>query len=259
MLRLLALIVLAYAGLCALLFVQQRGLIYYPQFTRVEAAATNLELRRDDVVLRGWQHGSDRRHALLYFGGNGERVEHAAQELAERLGDHAIYALAYRGYGASEGRPGERALVDDALALYDLVRTKHDGAEIAVLGRSLGSGVAAQVAAARPVSALVLVTPFDSLVALAQSLYPFVPVRWLLRDRYESDRHLQAYAGPILVVRAGRDEVIPAAATDRLLAALPGHQRVLDLPQAGHNDLDLDQRYLETVTEFLGTGPDPSP
>ncbi len=254
-LRVLTLALLAYAGFCALLFFQQRGLIYYPQYTGVAPELTNLELRRDGVTLRGWQHQSQRRHALLYFGGNGERVEYAAAELAERLSDHAVYALAYRGYGASEGRPSEGAMVGDALALYDYVRQRHGDGSIAVLGRSLGGGVGAQVAAGRTVAALVLVTPFDSLVELAQSMYPFVPVRWLLRDRYESIRHLAAYPGAILVVRAGRDEVIPPAATDRLLAGLPASTRVLDLADAGHNDLDADRRYLDTVVEFLGADP----
>lgn len=186
MLRILALAILVYVGLCAVLFVQQRGLIYYPQFTQVEPGQTNLELQREGVVLRGWQHGTGRRHALLYFGGNAERVEFGAAELAQRLPDHAVYALAYRGYGASEGRPSETALVEDAVALYDSVRGLHADGGLAVLGRSLGAGVSAQLAARRPVSALVLVTPFDSLVSMAQSLYPFVPVRWLLRDRYDS-------------------------------------------------------------------------
>ena len=109
---------------------------------------------------------------------------------------------------------------------------------IAVIGRSLGSGVASHVAAQRPVARLVLVTPFDSLADVGQAHYRWLPVRWLVKDRYESARYLAKYHGPVLVIRAGRDQVIPAASTHRLIASLPRRRRSSSCPRPTTNDLD---------------------
>ncbi|WP_312845576.1 alpha/beta hydrolase [Xanthomonas cerealis] len=172
-------------------------------------------------------------------------------QLAPLLPDYSGYLLAYRGYGASDGTPNEAALIGDALALYDHVRAAKPHAEIAVLGRSLGSGVASQLAAWRPLARLVLVTPFDSLAAAAQAHYPWAPVRWLLRDRYDSASALRGYRGSLLVLRAGRDQAIPASSTQRLLDALPQQPKLVALPHAGHDDLNADPRYAQALRAFL--------
>lgn len=242
---------LAYAGVCALLYAMQRSLMYFPQYTRVDAATTDFALERDGVHLRGWVVGRGGRDPILYFGGNAERIELNRDEFAQLFPGRAVYLLAYRGYGASEGSPNETALVEDAVALFDEVRRKRPDQPIAVIGRSLGSGVASALASQRPVARLALVTPFDSMAAVAQSHYRWLPVRWLLRDRYDSAKALRSYSGPILIVRAGRDEVIPAANTDRLIAALPKPPRVVDLATVDHNTLDADARYAQALAEFL--------
>lgn len=249
-LRILRALALAWLALAATLWLAQRWLIYLPQATRIDAARTDLALVRGEVVLRGWQLNPRAGDALIYFGGNAERIELAGPVLAQALPGRTIHMLAYRGYGASDGRPSEAALVDDAVALFDDVRRRQPAAHIAVLGRSLGSGVASALAARRPVDALVLVTPFDSLAAVAGQLLPMLPVRTLLRDRFDSVAALAGFTGPVLVIRAGRDAVIPPERTDALLAALPD-ARVVELADAGHNDIDLDPAYIEAIAGFL--------
>ena len=246
-----AVTVLAYAGVCALLYAMQRSLMYFPQYTRVDAAATDFAIERDGVRLRGWVIGRGGRDPILYFGGNAERIEANHEDFVRLFPGRTVYLLAYRGYGASEGSPNETALVEDAVALFDEVRRRHPDQPIAVIGRSLGSGVASALASQRPVARLALVTPFDSMAAVAQSHYRWLPVRWLLRDRYDSARALRSYAGPILIVRAGRDEVIPAANTDRLIAALPKPPRVIDLGAVNHNGFDIDVAYGPALAEFM--------
>ena len=250
LLALLALL-LGYAGLCALLYFKQRDLIYYPAATAIPAAATDFELVREGVTLRGWRLNPGKARTLIYFGGNAERLDASREEFARLFPDRTIYLLSYRGYGASEGQPSEPDLFGDALALYDDVRAQNRQAAIAVVGRSLGSGVASYVASQRPVERLVLVTPFDSLAEVAQAHYPMFPVRLLMRDRYQSTDYLPLYAGPLLVLRGGRDEVIPPANTDRLLAALKRKPQVVDFPRAGHNDIAQDPAYAETLRDFL--------
>lgn len=240
-----------YLVACALLYFQQRRLVYYPQFTRAEPARTDIALARPGATLRGWVVNPGQRDAVLYLGGNAEAVEANREDLARWLPGHTTYLFAYRGYGASDGVPGEAALLADALAQYDEVVGRHPQGRVSVIGRSLGSGIATHVAAERDVPRLVLVTPFDSLAAVAQAHYPFFPVRWLLQDRYDSARRLPRHHGGLLVLRAGRDAVVPPAHTDRLLAAFRGKARVVDFPGASHDDLSTDPSYWRALQDFL--------
>jgi len=248
---LVALALAAYLGLCALLYLQQRRLIYYPQFTRVAPAQADFAFHRPDAVLRGWVVNPGQQDAVLYFGGNAEALEANRGAFAQWLPTHTVYLLAYRGYGASDGQPSEAALFADALALHDEVARRHPSGRIAIAGRSLGSGVAAYVATERDTTDLVLVTPFDSLTAVAQSHYPVFPVRLLLTDRYDSVARLPRYRGRLLVLRAGRDTVVPPPHTDRLLASFTGQARVVDFPRAGHDDLSTDPAYWPAIRDFL--------
>lgn len=216
-----------YAAVCALMYFQQRKLMYLPQYTRVAAAQTNFQMLQGGVVLRGWQdhpqgHTSAKpaRDAVVYLGGNAERVELALPMLRQWLPESSIYTLAYRGFGASDGTPTEANLVPDATALLAEVQRLHPSGKVVLVGRSLGSGVAAGVAAQRAPSALVLITPFDNMLATVRDHYGWLPVSLLLHDRYPSDERLQHYAGPLLVVRAGLDDLVRPARTAALLQAL---------------------------------------
>lgn len=248
-----------YLLLCGAMYLRQRDLMYFPQVTRVDAGATDFQLERPGVVLRGWRVNPQQRDALLYFGGNAESIEAMREPLARWAPGRTAYLVSYRGYGASDGEPSEAALAADAVHLYDHVQARHPGGTVAVIGRSLGSGVAAHVASQRPVAALVLVTPFDSLAAVAAGHYPWLPVNRLLHDRYDSAQHLRAYRGPVLVVQAEHDAVVPAARTARLVAGLPQRPQVRLLAGVGHN-FDADQPgYGAAVAQFLAHPPTTGP
>jgi len=217
----------------------------------VPAAETDLELRVDGVVLRGWEVNPGRDRALVYYGGNGEGLDWLVPELGARFPGHTSYLVAYRGYGASEGTPSEAVLTSDALTVFDHAATRHPGAPVDVVGRSLGSGVAMQVAVRRPVERLVLVTPFDSLVATAADLFPLLPVRHLINERWDSAAVAESLRARVLVVRAGRDEVVRPPRTDRLLEVLAPDTAVLDLPEAEHATLHEDPAYWPAIEGFL--------
>jgi pimeloyl-ACP methyl ester carboxylesterase len=245
------LLTIVYALGSAWLAFRQSDLIYHPQATRAHPSATDFELDRGDATLRGWRIHPGQRDAIIYFGGNAESIESMAPRLVAWFPRRTSYLLAYRGYGASDGRPGEAVLTRDAVALYDAVRDAHPDGRIALIGRSLGSGIAAHVARERPVDALVLITPFDSLVSVARAHMRWLPVHWLLRERFEAARDLAGYRGRVLIIRAGRDEVVPPASTQALIDALPVPPTVVELHDAGHNTVDDDPRFAQSITAFL--------
>ncbi|WP_242107489.1 alpha/beta hydrolase [Luteimonas aquatica] len=255
MLRFLALLaafaLALYLAACWWVYRHQRSLLYFPQITRADAAATDFALDRGGIVLRGWALDPDGGSPILYFGGNGERIEHNRDSFAQWFPGSSVYLLAYRGYGASDGTPSEAALFADALALYDHVSARHPGQPVRVIGRSLGSGVASYLASQRPVDRLALVTPYDSIEAVAAAHYAWLPVRRLIQDRYASTTYLRGYAGPVLVLRGGRDEVIAPARTDRLIAALPKPPQVVAIADAGHDDISGFPAYGQALARFM--------
>ncbi len=241
--------VATYLAICALLYVQQRNMLYFPQHTKVDAASTNFLLNNDGITLRGWIINPGQSKAIMYFGGNGERIEINRDTFAQWFSKHTIYLLSYRGYGASDGTPEQSALVADAIALYDNVAAQH--VSIAAVGRSLGSGVAMQLAANRDLQKIALITPFDSIDRVAKHYYWYLPVSLLTLDKFESWRVAKTLTIPTLVIRAGNDEVIPAANTAALIAGFNNRPQEIIIEGAGHNDLDLDENYSRSLQLFL--------
>lgn len=233
---LLFVLAIGYAGLCAALYFFQRSLLYFPQPAAVRTPVMAVGQGSDgvEVVASVREHaGPD---AVIYFGGNAEDVSQSLAPLAEAYPAHAIYLLHYRGYGGSGGSPSEAALTHDALTLFDQVHTAHP--RVIVIGRSLGSGVATWLASQRPVAQLVLVTPYDSLQEIAAARFAVFPVRWLLKDRFESGRHVAQVRAPALLMAAEHDEVIPRASTEQLFARFAKGQAELHvLPRTSHNTI----------------------
>lgn len=229
-----------YLALCALLFLMQRQMLYLPQYTRVAAATTDFELVRDGLTLRGWRVNPGQPRALLFFGGNAEEVGYQRERFARWFPGHTIYLLAYRGYGASEGSPSEAALKGDALALYDAVVSEH--AAVDALGRSVGTGVALHVAAQRPLGRLALITPYDSMVAVAGGHYPMFPVSWLLRERFEAAVDAARVHVPTLLLLARQDEIIPPAHGEALARAFP-QPPTLQWLDTDHNTTEMDANF----------------
>lgn len=233
---------LVYAGLCAALFVFQRALLYLPQ-PRALVHAPKFSLPVDGAELIVTSQIEDSPQALIYFGGNAEDVSMSLPDLARAFAGQAVYLLHYRGYGGSTGSPSQAALLADALALYDHVRERHE--QVAVVGRSLGSSVALHLASRRPIDRLVLVTPFDSIEALASRQFPVFPVRWLLQDKYEAWRDAPQVTAPTRVLVAEHDTIVPRARTDALLAHFrPGVAELHVIEGRGHNAIGADPRYL---------------
>jgi pimeloyl-ACP methyl ester carboxylesterase len=230
-----------YLAACAYLYFQQPHLLYFPQAARGRDAPVLALRAHGPRVLVSTRESAGPR-AVLYFGGNAEDVSRSVPMLAQAFPGQALYLLHYRGYGGSEGRPTEAGLVADARELFDQVHARH--AQVTVIGRSLGSGLAVHLASERPVARLVLVTPYDSIVGIASGQYPWFPVSLILRDRYESFRYAPRVTAPTRIIVADADEVIPRSSSEKLLSRFaPGVAR-LSVLSGNHSGVLADPRYL---------------
>jgi len=190
---------------------------------------------------------------ILYFGGNAEEVSWMIETAAAEAPGASWLLMDYRGYGQSAGSPSEKALVADAIALYDHAAKLPgvDPGRIYAFGRSLGSGVAVALAAQRRLAGLILSTPYDSLVALARRYYWFLPVGWMLKHRFDSMALAPSQKTPLLCLIAGRDKVIPPGHAERLYAAWSGPKRRVALADADHNTTDGAPQFWPAIREFL--------
>ena len=178
-----------------------------------------------------------KRTLILGFGGNAWNAEDAATYLHGVFPSADIVAFHYRGYRPSTGSPSAEALLDDAPLVHDFaVDRVHPERTIAV-GFSIGSGVAAALAGQRSVDGLILVTPFDSLKAVASGLYPFLPVATLFRHDMDAAAALKASKVPTAIIAAERDEIIPRRCTDGLRASVGNLVFDHIVSGAGHNDI----------------------
>jgi hypothetical protein len=190
---------------------------------------------------------------VIYHGGNAEEVTSFAAEAPLTYGNRAVLLVNYRGYGRSQGRPGERLLVADAVELFDWAarRPDLDSGRIAVHGRSLGTGVAVQLAAARPARCILLTSPFVSARDVAREIYPWLPVGLLLRHPFDSGRHAPAMKIPALVLIGEADTLIPKRHSERLAGLWGGPVERAGFAGLGHNDVHLDPKYANTIRDFL--------
>lgn len=255
LITLLTLATLLYVLAALAMYLLQRKLIYHPTPEIVHTHAERKIVVDTDVTLRVIVANPDKNDAVIYFGGNAELVAGTASELAAALPKKTIYLVNYRGYSGSDGTPTETHLFNDAEKIFDSIATTNatQHQSISVIGRSLGSGIASYLASRKPVARLVLITPFDSILRIAQSAYPIFPVRWLLKDRFESDKYAPSIKAPVLLLLAENDAVIPMSSSQRLLPLLPDSTQSYTFDNTGHNDLQTHQGFYPAISEFLNS------
>ena len=260
LLRTTTAVVMVAVALLVIAWALQRRLIYLPAGEPVPSAGAVLPGgedvsfdTEDGLRLRGWfvrgagagaGAGADGAVAatVLVFNGNaGDRSARAPLAGALARAGASVLLFDYRGYGGNPGHPSETGLAADARAArgYLLSRPDVRPASIVYYGESLGAAVALGLAVEHPPAALVLRSPFTTLADVGQLHYPYLPVRPLLKDRYESLRRVHAVRCPVLVLAGAADEIVPAAQSRRLHDAAPEPKRYVEIPGAGHNDWTL--------------------
>ena len=249
-----------YAAICAVAYFGNRLFMYFPDPARIPPAAVGLagvaEIEitdADGVILIAWQApAKGDRPVVLYFHGNAANAANRAEKIERIIASgFGIFYLNNRGYGGSDGRPTEEANIADALAAYDHLIARGVPAErIVAYGESLGSGQAVPLAAQRRVAAVVLEAPLTSTVDVGRRVYFWLPLRWLVVDRYDNERNIRAVTAPVLILHGERDSIVPVEMGRRLYDAAKEPKRIELFPRAGHNDL-FDHGAWEKARAFL--------
>jgi uncharacterized protein len=266
MLVALVMVGLLAAVLLGLIWSQQRRLIYFPWPDRLPAASSVLTGSQEIVVatedgihLGGWflpaQGGSPGPAVLVCNGNGGNRALRAPLATALSRAGLSVLLFDYRGYGGNPGRPSEDGLAADARAAqaWLAARPEVDPGRIALFGESLGAAVALRLAVERPPTALILRSPFTSLTDVGRQHYPWLPVKWLLTDRYGSAARVAQLSVPLLVIAGERDQIVPAALSRRLYDAASVPKRFVLVPGADHNDAALldGAQMVDEILRFL--------
>lgn len=258
-------LLLAYAGYLAALTLFQRRFVFNPAHAVGPAAepadthdiaSVGLALPHDKAI-KGWylrpRQGAAPYPSIIYYGGRTEEVSWL-RGAVKWFPNHAVLVLNYRGYGESGGDPSEKALFEDGLAQFDWLAAQPgvDPKAIVLVGRSLGTGVASYVAAKRPAARVVLITPYDSLLAVARRRFWFTPLSLLLRHKFKSVDYAKTNLQPCLALLAEHDDVVPEEHTHRLMACWAGAKKLVRIPRTTHMDIPYQAATLNAVAMWLG-------
>ena len=238
-----------YAALSIYVYYMQSNLIYYPNMPGRDLVATPADIgldyqdvefvSEDNIRLHGWFiPNQDADATVLFFHGNAGNISHRLEsiDIFNRLGLN-VFIIDYRGYGQSEGKITEKGSYRDAEAAWRYLVDTHgiDEQQIIIFGRSLGASIAAWLASKHTPAALIIESAFTSVPAMGQRIYPFLPVRWLTRFRYDTKKYVKNISCPVLVAHSKNDEIIPYDEGREIFDAAPEPKTFLEM-QGGHND-----------------------
>jgi uncharacterized protein len=244
-----------------LVYLFQRKLQYFPDPSEVPLPQGEEYLGLETVDLTtvdglhitGWHWPGGRPVTLLIFHGNAGHRGHRLDWVRNLHGlGYGVFILDYRGYGGSDGSPTEEGLYRDGEAALQWLQHKKD-LKLVYFGESLGCGVAVELAVRHPPEALILQSGFSSALAVARKAYPYLPVRLLMKDRYECLEKIQKVSCPLLIIHGERDSLIPIGIGRELFEAAREPKEWFPLPGADHNDLPWvgGRAYLEKIDAFL--------
>ncbi|HEX7455735.1 MAG TPA: alpha/beta hydrolase [Gallionella sp.] len=261
--HILGVLAAAYGGLLLAVYSFQSHLVFFPQTGR-EIIATPAQVglpyedihlqTSDGISLHGWYIPAlQSRGTVLFLHGNAGNISHRLDsvQMLHRLG-YSTLIFDYRGYGNSGGAPTEQGTYQDAEAAWNYLTVQRHACHIVLYGESLGGSVAAWLAARQKPAALVIASGFTSVPELGQQLYPYLPVRWLVRIRYDTRENLRKVAAPVLIAHSPEDEIVPFGHGRALFAAANPPRQFLELA-GGHNDgfIYMRESWVRVLGEFL--------
>lgn len=245
----LILLTLVYLMVVLSMYLLQRQMMYFPREAPEQSQYEVIDIESGGLMIKVVIQGSQDDPAVIYFGGNGEDIYAGAKRMQAAFVDRAAYYVNYPGYGGSTGSPSETTITQSARDVYEYVSARHPA--VAVVGRSLGTGVAVKLASDYGVSHLVLISPYDSIANVASEHYPFFPAD-LIKDKFESISLASHISAKTLIIMARDDHIIPISHSQRLLEALKKTQPISKVyEQADHNNVHLEVGFMAMIRHFL--------
>lgn len=247
----------AYAMFLSILYLVQNSIIFpapppnfllYGRFKNL-----SITLDNDGHQLQGWEViGSNKPSniVIIYFGGNGEDVAATIPAL-EKLPSSIIYAFNYRGYGLSTGSPSETDLYQDASHIFNYVKKNNPTSKIAIMGYSLGSAVAGQLAAKTDVSYLILFAPLFSVERIAMEKFGHLIPSWIITNKFQLSEKVRGVKAKTLVICAGKDSIIPFSHSEETYSNLTSPKEIHSIDAAGHNDLFTARKTYDLIEDFF--------
>ncbi len=247
--NLLMAVVIVYVSTTGFLYFKQRDMIYHPVETRPNLSKLeqfNGEIvnvkTKDGIRLEGWYlpNSDVAKPTILFFHGNAGNIEHRLFKANEFLKNgYGVLLAEYRGYGGNLGDPSEQGFYSDARAYLAWLKNNKSVSpdEIIIYGESIGTGVAVQIASENKFKAVVLESPYSSIVDVASGIYPIIPVSLLVKDQFKSADKISSINAPLLIVHGTKDRVIPIKLSKKLFDKAVDPKEFVEIPKAGHNDL----------------------
>ena len=216
---------------------------------KIPKGIEEVRLDVEGATLKGvYRKGPDAKTLVLYFGGNADDAREFVS-ITRDLRDYDVLTFNYRGYVDSSGKPSQKSLFSDALRIYDIYAGQK---EVIVVGRSLGTGVATHLASKRKVKGLVLITPYDSILSMAQQKYPYFPIEVLLKHPFETVKEIGDVKAPIAVIEVDKDTTIPKYHLERLLEKMPKKPYHVTLHNTTHGDVLEHPEFTQELEKLLG-------
>lgn len=265
----IALIVLICVGVLGIRLAEYK-MIYYPMVfpqgywdtSQFPGCLEDCTFRTDDgVMLHGWfahavNSGAQPRRTLLFLHGNAGNITHRQTHIAHLIQCGLnVFIFDYRGYGKSQGKPGEQGLYADAVAAYEYLVTRQDvqAEHIVLFGRSLGGAVAVELATHKPCEKLILESTFTSIKDMAREMFGGLPVHYLIRSNFDSLAKIPTIHVPLLSIHGNQDTIVPFEQGKRLFAAANAPKIFYEIHGANHNDTyDIGgDAYFKRLTTFI--------
>jgi fermentation-respiration switch protein FrsA (DUF1100 family) len=258
--RILVAVAFAYLVIVAVMYLRQRDLQYYPENKGLTPSSIGLSgievvelVTPDDETVLAWYSPAEAgRPTILYLHGNaGEIGDRADRFAAYQSQGFGVFFLSYRGYGGSTGSPSEKGLVTDGFAAYDWLTARGiEGRDIMLVGESLGTGIAVQLAAGRPVGAVALEAPFASAADIGAKVYWWLPVRLLMKDKFDSLDHVAKINAPLLVIHGEHDDLIPLSEGERLFAMAKEPKEMVIVDGGSHGSIFGEETWAREAAFF---------
>ena len=251
---------IVYFIILAYVYLFQRNLLYHPSINSYQSDKINFDYEEifiqnnQGIKLKAWLHEKDliNKKTILFFHGNAGDLSNRNYKLNELAKfDVNFLILAYRGFSGNEGQPTEQGLYDDAKSALEWIKIKGVKEKNLILyGESLGTAVTIEVAQNKNLAGIILESPFTSMVELAQKYYPFLPAKFLLKDRYETVKKLKNISSPLLVLHGRLDTIVPFAMGEELFKQVNEPKFKYFIDNDDHM-MRYDENLLDEIKKFI--------